>query len=94
MYELTQAAANDIERILEDSYQEFGEEIAFEYLLSLKDTFLMLSEQPTIGRKIDTIRKDYHRHEHKKHTIFYKILGSDILIVRVLHQSMDIERHI
>ena len=54
----------------------------------------MLSEKPTIGRKIDSIRKDYRRHEHKKHTIFYKIVGTEILIVRLLHQSMDTERHI
>ena len=49
VYELSQAAANDVEEILEYSYQKFGDD---------------------------------------------KTVGTEILIVRVLQQSMDTERHI
>ncbi len=93
-YELSNKAEKDIGGILDYSYREFGEKTALEYYLSLKGTFELLSEQPQIGRKIEHIRTGYFRHEHARHTIFYSLKEGDILIIRVLHESMDFERHL
>ena len=93
-YELSKKAESDITGILEYSYKEFGEKTALDYYLSLKKTFVLLSEQPQIGRDIKNIRAGYFCHEHAKHTIFYSLKENSILIIRVLHQNMDFERHL
>lgn len=93
-YDLSKKAAKDVSTILDYSYKEFGEKTALEYYLSLKDTFALLSKQPQIGRDINHIRAGYFRHEHAKHVIFYTLKENGILIIRVLHQKMDFERHL
>lgn len=93
-YKLSIKAERDISGILEYSYKNFGEKIASDYYLSLKNTFVLLSEQPQIGRNIENIRTGYYCHEHTKHTIFYSLKENSILIIRVLHQNMDFERHL
>ncbi len=93
-YKLSKKAQKDVNGILDYSHKEFGEKAAFEYYLSLKGAFELLSEQPQLGRDISHIRTEYFRHEHAKHTIFYSLKKNKLLIIRVLHQSMDFERHL
>ena len=93
-YALSNQADQDLTEIYIFSYQKFGPAKAASYLLALEETFWTLAENPHLGRQIDSIRKGYFRHEHVSHSIFYKMKGKDILIVRVLHQKMDAKRHI
>lgn len=93
-YALSNQADRDLTEIYIFSYRQFGQSQADAYLLTLDETFLSLAENPHLGRKIDAIRKGYFRYEHISHSIFYKIKGKDILVVRVLHQKMDAKRHL
>ncbi len=56
--------------------------------------FNRLAEMPRMGRSIDYVRIGYFRFEHARHAIFYVILKGGIRIVRVLHASMDPQRHL
>ena len=54
----------------------------------------MLAEFPDLGRDAGRIRPGYRQMETASHTVFYRRIADGILIVRVLHQRMDFERHL
>ena len=91
-YELSNKSESDLTEIHRFSYRRFGEARADAYLLASEECFLALAERPLLGRRIDLIREDFFRCEHASHSIFYKPKAGGILIVRVLHKSMDSER--
>ena len=76
------------------SHRQFGEAQADAYLLALEQRFSILAAQPGLGRRIDHIRAGYFRYEHASHSIFYRLTNNGIIVMRVLHRSMDIARHI
>ncbi|MFQ5673670.1 MAG: type II toxin-antitoxin system RelE/ParE family toxin [Nitrospinales bacterium] len=93
-YELSNKADEDLSEIYIFSHRRFGESRAAAYLQALEERFLMLAERPLLGRRIDHIHKAYFRFEYASHSIFYKLKKGGIFVVRVLHQSMDPERHV
>lgn len=93
-YTLSNQADQYLTEVYIFSYQKFSPAKADSYLLALEETFYSLAENPHLGKKVDSIRKGYFQYEHVSHSIFYKMKGKDILIVRVLHQKMDAKRHI
>ena len=52
-----------------------------------------LAENPKSGIDYDNVRKGYFRSRIKSHFIFYKNnrKNEEIEIIRILHQTMDIE---
>jgi toxin ParE1/3/4 len=54
----------------------------------------MLVEQPTQGRKADELAPGLRRVEYQSHVVFYIPKDHGIRIVRVLHQRMDVTRHV
>ena len=93
-YALSNKADEDLTEIYSFSYHRFGEARADAYLIALEECFSLLAEQPLLGRSIELIRADYLRYEHASHTIFYKRTADGILVIRVLHQSMDPGPHL
>jgi toxin ParE1/3/4 len=93
-YKLSKAAEQDIENILDYSYLTFGEKVAENYFIDLKECLQTLSENLFIGINSDSLRKGYFRHPHQSHIIFYKLKTNGIFIVRILHKNMDIKQHL
>lgn len=93
-FELSEAADGDLTEIYLYSHRQFGERQADAYLASLDDCFMRLARTPMIGRSIEHIRAGYLRFEHASHTVFYVRTERGVRIVRVLHESMDPERHL
>jgi len=92
VYELSQAAAQDIEAILDRSIIDFGPIQTERYFESLSRCLGLLGENPGMGGTADEIRPGYRRFGHQSHVIFYRCVGDDILVVRVLHKRMDASR--
>lgn len=46
------------------------------------------------GASADDTQPGLFRREHGRHVIFYAVQSGGIFVVRVLHQSMDAERHV
>lgn len=69
----------------------WGEHQADEYIKALFSRFGWLANQPKIGRHRKDIAKGYYCFEQGQHLVFYQILGNDIAIIGIPHQSMDIE---
>lgn len=94
MYRLSEAAASDIDDILEQSVQDFGTSQTATYFNSLKHCLELLANNPAMGTAIDDIRAGYRCFQHESHIIFYTIEHTDIFIVRILHKRMDALRNL
>ena len=93
-YTLSVRADSDIEEIARSSAAEWGRERAEAYILALHNTCLTLAAFPELGRDSGHIREGYRRIGSGSHIIFYRVESDEVLVVRVLHQSMDIVRHL
>jgi len=56
--------------------------------------FNTIAHQPGIGTACDYIRIGYRKHHVGRHLIFYRQADEAVEIIRILHDSMDIERHL
>lgn len=92
LYELSEAAAEDISDIYDYTIFEFGENQVVSYLTGLEQKFLSLADQSLSGRNRDEIKKDLKSVNFKKYVIFYRIIRGKLRIVRVLHERCDIPR--
>ena len=94
MFQLSEAAARDIESIFESSKIDFGIIQTEKYFKDLKKCFELLNSNPQIGSKALDLKSGYYRFPHRSHIIFYRIRKEGIFIVRVLHERMDITKRI
>lgn len=93
-YRLTPAARSDIRSIWAYRDDEWGSAQADRYLGQIEETIDLLVRNPARGRARDEIRPGFRSHSAGSHMIFYRIVGSDIEIARVLHQRMNPQLHI
>lgn len=93
-YILSVKAALDLEEIYIYTYHNFGQPKADAYFFGLEDCLSRLAKFPQTGRDISHIRKSYYRYEYMRHSIFYKLKQRNIIVVRVMHHSRDIEKHL
>ena len=92
-YRLSRLAAADLQEIAEYTIERFGIMQARRYRDSLKTCFVQLANNPTLGRRAEQLMHGLQRFEHQSHVVFYISEPENILIVRVLHSSMDVPRH-
>ena len=93
-YTYSKRAESDIKKIYRDTVQEWGISQADKYDAGLEKTVNLLAELPDIGRPCEEISEGYRRHEYERHVIFYRKRAADILIIRILHDRMDAQRHV
>ena len=94
VYSLSSKTAADLSQIYEYTILNFGLNQAREYLSGLHARFETLAVNPTHGRSASELSPGLRRLEYKSHVVFYVPKGKGIRIVRVLHQSMDMKRHV
>lgn len=93
-YRLSNLAVKDLEAIADFSINRFGIEQARRYRDELIVCFRELSDNPKLGRRAEHLARNLRCHDHRSHTIYYRISKNELIIVRVLHSRMDTERHI
>lgn len=59
----------------------------------IRDICLELAEGKKHGRNVD-VRDGYLKYSIGKHFIFFRQVDTGIQVIRILHQSMDAERHL
>ena len=92
-YRLSRLAATDLQEIAEYTIERFGVEQARRYRDGLKTCFVQLADNPALGREAEMLIRGLRRFEHQSHVVFYISEPENLLIVRVLHSSMDVPRH-
>ena len=92
---LTAAARKDVIEIGRFSTEKWGKRQRDNYLKQLDDAFRLLARQPEIGRDAENIKLGYKKFSQGSHLIFYRVgTESKIVVIRILHNSMDVEQHL
>lgn len=86
-YRLTHAAEQDLLQIALFGIERFGALRARTYYDRLVRRFEELATHPERYRKVDHIRKGYRRSVCGIHSIYYRIDGDFVDIIRVLGQQ-------
>ncbi len=89
-YGLSRRADAEVAAIAEDS----GLARAERHIMALHGTFSLLAEFPDLGRGAGHVRAGYRKIDSGSHSVFYQKTDGGVLIVRVLHQRMDFDRHL
>ncbi|MBV9992837.1 MAG: type II toxin-antitoxin system RelE/ParE family toxin [Alphaproteobacteria bacterium] len=76
------------------SAQRWGEGQAERYIRDIWNAFERIAENPKRGRACRGFHTGYWQMLVGSHVIIYRMVGEDVGIVRVLHQAMDIPRHL
>ena len=93
-YTLSNKAVSDIEGIAIYTIHNWGVNQAKKYKQGLESILTTLSKNPNIGKNYQNETLNIKQFPFKSHTIFYKVREEDILIVRILNQSMDYKIHL
>ena len=80
----------DLEDIFEYSYQKWGVSQADKYQNFLFDGMNSILENPEIGAIYPFKSGGYRKLNINKHLIFYIVSSSSILIIRILHERIDL----
>ncbi len=93
---LSNAADKDLKQIWHYTLEEWSREQADKYVSRLLTACTEIAQSPEhSGQPFDYVRAGYRKYSCGKHVIFYQIQGDDtVLVVRILHQRMDYERHL
>ena len=94
VYKLSLKAEIDLAEMYEYGIETFGLKQAKVYLLGIHDLFQILADNVSLGRDASEFIFSLKRFSYKSHTIFYLTTDIDILIVRIINQSMDYEKNL
>ncbi|MBC8286894.1 MAG: type II toxin-antitoxin system RelE/ParE family toxin [Nitrospinae bacterium] len=87
-YRLSQSAKEDLIGIAQYGDDHYGVEQSDRYRDRLKQRFLVLADQPMLYPAVDHIRIGYRRSICGAHSIYYRIEGDTVEIMRILkHQN-------
>lgn len=91
-YILKKSAENDLEEIWHYTAKNWGTTQAIEYIHKLEKAFLVLVDNPLMCRERSEFDPPTRIHHHASHLIVYLMTDNDhIKIIRILHESMDID---
>ncbi len=95
-YQISNKALEDIENIWLYTFENWSKEQADRYIHLIFDEIEYLALNPTTGKDFNHVRKNYRYSKVKSHLIFFKKIKkeTDIEIIRVLHERMDIENRL
>lgn len=94
-YVLSPAARADLEEIWDYTCWRWDDDQAEEYVREIQRAIERVVDNPMIGRACDELRPGYRKHAVGSHTLYYRIVsGAAINVVRILHQRMDVDRHL
>ena len=83
-YSLTEKAKEDLIAIADYGDKHFGVKRSNQYRKELGAHLLDMANHPLHYQEVADIRKGYRRSVYGKFTIYYRIVGDDIEVVRIL----------
>ncbi|SHM57522.1 toxin ParE1/3/4 [Roseovarius litoreus] len=92
--ELSPKARNDLEDIWLYSFSEWGRAQADAYVASLRSVIKGLQDGQTVSRRADNAKPGYRLAVAERHLVVFRQTPDKIIVIRVLHQRMDVDRWI
>lgn len=90
---LSRAAEADLAEIRDYTIERFGIEQAVIYIDGLERAFRRIMDYPKSGEPAD-LHPDVRSVSTGDHRAYYRVGKDEILIVRILHKSMNAERRL
>jgi toxin ParE1/3/4 len=87
-------AARDLDAIFDYTVVQWGLEQAERYTDAIEAACRELAEMPGLAPRCDHYRQGYRRRAIERHAIFFRETDYGIAVVRILHGSMDVRRHL
>lgn len=84
VYRLNAEAADDIERLFEFGIGRYGLEAAINYVDGLIRQLDELASHPLHYQAVDHIRKGYRRSVYGSHSIYFRVIGETVDVMRIL----------
>ncbi|MFU8763537.1 MAG: type II toxin-antitoxin system RelE/ParE family toxin [Haliea sp.] len=86
---VTPKAESDLTGIWMVTCEEWGADQADSYLDQLEAGMNQLLDHPSLGADYAHVLPGYRRLQVEHHAVFYQVLETEVLVVRVLHEDMD-----
>jgi toxin ParE1/3/4 len=87
-----QKAIDDLNDIWNYTFEQWSENQASNYYISLKIACNEIGENPELGREYFGINRNLLGFKTGKHIIFYHLItANEIEIIRILHERMDLK---
>lgn len=93
-YELSNSAVADLSNIWDYTFEAWSEKQADKYYKVLIETCDKIAQAPDIGKTYDAIGNGILGFRINRHIIFYRIAAKQIIILRILHQQMDLKSRV
>lgn len=93
-YRLRQSAREDLKSIARYTEREWGIDQRNIYLRQLAGRFKWLAKNPNLGKYRDDVKEGYMCYPEGRHVIFYVIRENHVEIIGILHENMDVMRHL
>lgn len=91
-FKISRKAFEDLKDIGRYTQNKWGTAQRNKYLKQIHNCFSQLAENPNIGVNCDYILYGYRKLPQRSHIIFYKLIPDNFVeIIRILHNSMDVE---
>ena len=87
-------AENDLSKIFEYTALNWGLDQAEKYQDDLFAGMLLISSSKHIGKEYQHAELPYRKLHVKRHLIFYRIEDQTCMIIRILHDRMDIKKQL
>lgn len=92
---LTPKARQDLDSIWTFSQDRWGAAQAETYVRLIAGALDCLARGTVVGRDASAVKAGYLRHAVGSHVVFFRLAGKETLeVVRILHQRMDLPRHL
>lgn len=88
------AARDDLRNVARYTERKWGAAQARRYLDALRGRLALLRERPRLGRPREDLAQGLRSLPCGRHVIFYKDTEERIEVIRILHASMDVRRHL
>ena len=92
-YRLSPLARTDLEDIWRYTFKNWSLEQADRYHGTIMTAIRALADGSVSGSRAD-VREGYFKLSAGSHILFYRIAETDLEIMRILHQRMDVGRHL
>jgi toxin ParE1/3/4 len=93
-YRLSPAAQRDLNGIFDYTATSWSLEQAVQYTGIIRAACTRLAATPLSGVQCETLRRGYRFFAVGQHRIYFKPTPYGIAVIRILHQRMDVLRHL
>jgi toxin ParE1/3/4 len=92
--EIADAARHDLREISDFTERNWGSAQRQRYLSAIHRAFVRLRDGTAVGRRRDDVGAGFCSVGVGRHVIFYRETEDALVVLRILHDRMDVHRHL